>query len=548
MTTPEEIQTEDFKKANEEVEQILGATKPKHLGQGLTSGIGYILRGAVGACGAVVLMPAVAAAEGKREAGVLGAIGGGAGGVMAGVVQGANVLAGGIVTGVGQIVRGAAATPSAIVAPSKGMWWNQNDGKWVKTYLLEEERWLKTQPEFDEDILGEDAIPEEERKARKEKESSSTKSDDKRNLVKDMYYYDKLGVDPDVSSDMIKRRYFIIARKFSPDRAGANPKAQQEFQEVGKAYTILMNPDLRTKYDRVGKDKLWAEEEEPPDINPFVLYSMLFGQEKFQDYFGRLAAVTSVRVGDEKHSNITLENARLLQKRRVTRLAVKLADRLAKWAEDGLEDAARDEWQAQADNLCDSSYGPELTHVVGQVYTVAAAQWLGSFDSGMGMPNISAWAKKRRVDIDVSTKKVSQKVTEVGGNKKQLAIQKNVGTAIDKAGGDDELQEVAMDVLRKSHLQETAVDLLWQQTVVDITSTIHEAASMVLNDQNASIDVRKARANALNCCGEIFQNAERSNQLAASEQKELEQVAFHAMLDTVWRQEMNVRQHGHSTA
>ena len=53
--TPEEIQTEDFKKANEEVEKILGATKPKHLGQGLTSGIGYILRGAVGACGAVVV-------------------------------------------------------------------------------------------------------------------------------------------------------------------------------------------------------------------------------------------------------------------------------------------------------------------------------------------------------------------------------------------------------------------------------------------------------------------------------------------------------------
>jgi X-domain of DnaJ-containing len=68
---------------------------------------------------------------------------------------------------------------------------------------------------------------------------------------------------------------------------------------------------------------------------------------------------------------------------------------------------------------------------------------------------------------------------------------------------------------------------------------------MVLNDQNVSIDVRKARAKALDCCGEIFQKAERSNQVPIAEQKELEQVAFHAMLDTVWRQEMNVRQHGH---
>lgn len=314
-------------------------------------------------------MPTVAAAEGKKEAGVLGGIAGGAGGVLAGVVQGANVFAGGLVTGVGQMVRGVAATPSAMIAPSKGMWWNANEGIWVKTYLLEEERWLKAQPEYDEDILGEEAIPEEERDSKKGSglDGSDKDANDKRALVKDMYYYDKLGLDPTVDSEMIKRRYFIIARKFSPDRAGANPKAQQEFQEIGKAYTILMNPDLRAKYDRVGRDKLWAEEEEPPDINPYVLYSMLFGQKKFENYFGCLAAVTSVRVGDEEHCKITLEKARLLQKRRVTRLAVKLAERLAKWAEDDLETQAKADWMAEAEDLCDASYGPELVHVIGKV-------------------------------------------------------------------------------------------------------------------------------------------------------------------------------------
>jgi hypothetical protein len=44
-----------YDEASAEVELILGATKPKHLGQGLTSGLGYILRGAVGACGAMVV-------------------------------------------------------------------------------------------------------------------------------------------------------------------------------------------------------------------------------------------------------------------------------------------------------------------------------------------------------------------------------------------------------------------------------------------------------------------------------------------------------------
>lgn len=286
----------------------------------------------------------------------MGGIAGGAGGMLAGVVHGANVLGGGIVSGVGQVVRGVAATPAAVVAPSRGMWWNSNEGRWVKTYLLEDERWVKAEPEHDEDILGDEALPEAEREA-----SGSGHS------VKDDFYYSLLGVDADASADQIKRRYYIIARKFSPDRAGANPDAQKQFQEIGKAYTILMNPDLRAKYDRVGRDGLWKEEVEPPDVDPFVLYSVLFGSEKFDDYIGRLAAVSSARVGDEANSRITMEKARLLQKRRVTRLALLLAERLAKWAEDRLEAGARADWMAEAESLCDASFGLELVNVIGKV-------------------------------------------------------------------------------------------------------------------------------------------------------------------------------------
>ena len=46
---------DDYLIANEEVEQILGSTRPKNFGEGVTSGIGYMLRGAIGAVGAVVV-------------------------------------------------------------------------------------------------------------------------------------------------------------------------------------------------------------------------------------------------------------------------------------------------------------------------------------------------------------------------------------------------------------------------------------------------------------------------------------------------------------
>jgi hypothetical protein len=52
---PGDKEEEEYMQANAEVEQILGSTKPKHIGEGLSSGLGYILRGAVGACGALVV-------------------------------------------------------------------------------------------------------------------------------------------------------------------------------------------------------------------------------------------------------------------------------------------------------------------------------------------------------------------------------------------------------------------------------------------------------------------------------------------------------------
>jgi hypothetical protein len=313
----------------------------------------------VGAVGVAVLMPTVAASEGHKEMGMVGGILGGLGGVVGGVVQAANVMGGGIVTGVGQMVRGAAATPAAVMAPTKGKWWNANEGHWVMTNLLDEERWVKSQPPYDQDILGEEVVPEDERPQQTESESKVK--------VKDTTLYDRLGVDPSVDSQMIKRRYYIIARKFSPDRCGANPEAQDEFERIGRAYMILMNEEMRAKYDRVGYDQLWDAEEEPPDVDPHLLYTFLFGSEKFNDYIGRLAAASAARVGDETHSKISLEQARLLQKRRVTRLSLTLSDRLCKWAEDDLQKSAIAEWMAEAEYLSDASYGIELVRVIGKV-------------------------------------------------------------------------------------------------------------------------------------------------------------------------------------
>jgi hypothetical protein len=96
--------------------------------------------------------------------------------------------------------------------------------------------------------------------------------------------------------------------------------------------------------------------------------------------------------------------------------------------------------------------------------------------------------------------------------------------------------------LKRSRLQKTALDWLWKQTVVDITNTIHECVQMVLNDHSVSPEIRKARAKALEACGGVFEKSRgTSGETVTKQQKELEMVAFHAILDTVWRQEMATR-------
>lgn len=354
--------TKEEEEASLEIQNILDDSKPKHLGQGLVHGGSQIVKGAVGAVGVAILMPVVKAREGHEKHGITGGLVGVVGGAVGGLVHGANVLGGGVVKGVGSMVQGVAAVPEAMTAPRDGKWWNANEGRWVKTNLLEEERWIKTQPKYDEDILGENVIPEDEM-------TSSAKARQNEKKVKDTYYYDLLGLSPEVESDVIKRRYYIIARKFSPDRCGANPDAQKEFKEIGQAYCILMNKDLRERYDKVGKEHLYDFDvsAEPPEVDPFKLYTFLFGSERFTDYIGTLAAATEIRVGDVKNKSVSPEQARLLQKRRVTRVALKLADRLSKWAEEDMELASKADWMTQAESLCKASYGVELVNVIGKV-------------------------------------------------------------------------------------------------------------------------------------------------------------------------------------
>lgn len=264
------------------------------------------------------------------------------------------------------MARGIIATPESIVAPRQGKWWNEYEGKWVLTDLpAEAKSTLKDIPDDDSDILG---------MFQKELDESirEGKHDDQ---VKDMSYYDALEVPADATSSAIKRQYYLLARKYHPDKVGTDDKeAADKFKDVAEAYQVLSDEELRTQYNKVGKEGLSADKTElvgpnASNLDPSLLFAFLFGSDKFQDFTGRFATATSASVGDTQ--KISISTARKLQKRRVVRLAVKLVDRIEAWIENtnvgGSTEVIEDAWKNEAVELSKTSYGYHLVTTIGKV-------------------------------------------------------------------------------------------------------------------------------------------------------------------------------------
>jgi len=532
-----EEQYADLKKQQAEAAQQLsemlgssgGPNTPKNLGQGLTSGVSNIVGGAVGAVGIAVLAPTAGLAMGASQGGLFGAIVGLTGGAVVGVLGAAASVVGGAIAGVSQVVRGVAAIPASISEPRKGNWWDENEGKWVETDLTKEKLKLEGIPDDDKDILGDLA-------AEVESGVDVTATGD----VADRTYYNVLGVDPKATPSAIKKKYYVLARQYHPDRVGADDKeAAEKFKDVAEAYQVLSDPQLRKVYDRDGKDGLSADKTTvalgKTGIDPAILYAFLFGSEKFGPYVGRLGVATSATIGDSP--KISRQNARVIQKRRCARLAILLVDRLDTYVVKGDIDGAKAAWKAEASQLAKASFGNELLKLVGQVYSLAAARFLGSHDSGIGMPSISKWAKGKAAHLDQGNAKRKNATATMFAGMNLIQMSMKYQAELQKAKSDEEKSKLEAE-FQKEYMA-TMLKIMWTTTAVDITSTIFETCQMVFFDKSVDKATRKARGEAVRDLGNIFMEvAQVPNELRASvAQQVYQEAAEAAMLETIKRKE-----------
>lgn len=76
-------------------------------------------------------------------------------------------------------------------------------------------------------------------------------------------YYEILEVDKKASSEIIKKSYSTLAKKYHPDLQPEDMKqtAEEKFKLINEAYEILSNPEKRKSYDSLLMENMISKEE-----------------------------------------------------------------------------------------------------------------------------------------------------------------------------------------------------------------------------------------------------------------------------------------------
>eukprot|EP00560_Eucampia_antarctica_P002794 CAMPEP_0197836832 /NCGR_PEP_ID=MMETSP1437-20131217/30178_1 /TAXON_ID=49252 ORGANISM="Eucampia antarctica, Strain CCMP1452" /NCGR_SAMPLE_ID=MMETSP1437 /ASSEMBLY_ACC=CAM_ASM_001096 /LENGTH=587 /DNA_ID=CAMNT_0043443329 /DNA_START=75 /DNA_END=1838 /DNA_ORIENTATION=- len=523
----------EYSKAKTKIDSLLIRTRPKNLPEGVRQGIDTFVFGSVGAIGIAVIAPTAMGTIGAENGGCCGALCGVFVGCFCGCCAAMSICAVSVCGCCLNVCRGVAATPEAILQPRRGNYWDENEGKWVNIDLNMENEHIKSVPEDDHDILGE---------ARAAANADTSEMGSEPSEVSDMLYYDALKVDPSATTSQIKHSYYKLARQYHPDKIGAEDKdAVHKFQEISEAYNVLSDTELREEYDATGVEGLTANRSSVSStfrsIDPSMMFAFLFGSDKFYPYVGRLAAATAAEIADS--SRITADEVRIVQRRRCVRLAFQLLDRIECYVL-GDEEGTKAVWLLEAQELTESSYGFEMVNLIGMIYSLSATQFIGSLDSGIGLPSIGMWAASRAATRELIKDTSRRQKKTIFAGLTMLQGHMKLQRELKKATQDDKKRK--LEQAFQKEMAEAVLTALWTTTSVDITNSIHTACQMLLFDRTVDNKSRLIRAKAIKALGDIFLSVEKQINIddidtPLDAQEIYEKAAFAALLEIIKRKD-----------
>ncbi|KAL1925978.1 hypothetical protein VTP01DRAFT_7174 [Rhizomucor pusillus] len=329
----------------------------------------------------------------------------------------------------------------------------------------------------------------------------------------DLYYYELLGVQPTATSIEIKKAFRKLAMVYHPDK-NKEPDAEEKFKEVSEAYQVLYDPDLRAHYNKYGRDK--ELQPEGGFADPREHFQQMFGGDAFRKIIGDLSigevfsdAQTMAMAeeadqaagGDQKKSkeemNQHMEKMQERQKERIAYLTDNLKHRLNMYVECAsdpiLVKSYEDMTKEEAEKLKKESYGLDLLHTVGTIYSNRAKIALGI--RGGEMPSFFNSMKQKR-------NTVKGLWTTLRSFMDMQALSEMMAKA--EAEGLDSSQRAKLE----EEATEKAYKALWQTSKFEIEATLQQVCKNVLEDKTVDKKTRMRRAEALRIVGYIFRHTE----------------------------------------
>ncbi|KAJ1965636.1 DnaJ-like protein [Dipsacomyces acuminosporus] len=344
-------------------------------------------------------------------------------------------------------------------------------------------------------------------------------------------YYEWLEVSPTATQSEIKKKYYVLALKYHPDK-NPSPEAEEKFKQISEAYQVLSDPKARHQYNELGAEK---NREENAMVDPTFFFNQLFGGERFVNMIGELNIISELNSVVEEHEEeeeasakdgkaidsgtTTTEDekqAKKMEKKRrkeeltkkqheaeernkarVAKLAENLKAKLDIYVENTQADPKRAlaAWEAQiqaeAEDLKMESLGVELLHTIGSIYHFKAnkfhekQEFLGGFRG-----------------VYQSFKETGQIIGGAYTTIKAAMDLQRTYAELAKA------EERNISAEEKQRLEEMAakkaLEALWKSGKLEIENILREVCDKVLSDTSVDKKVLKRRAVALKAMGDIY--------------------------------------------